>query len=503
MEYQIKSGNPDKQRNACIVVGIYDSRKLSNSAESIDKASQGYISNIVRRGDIEGKINQTLILHHVPGILSDRVMLVGCGKERDLDEIQYRKIIKNATTALNDIGAMDAAFYLTELSVKGRSLSWRIQDAAIYSEQALYRFEQLKSHKGSDRRPLRKLILMVGTRGDLPQGDEALERGLAISAGMTFTKDLGNLPPNICQPSYLANQAQALAKNFPSIRSTILEEEDMAKLGMGALLSVTAGSNSKAKLIQIEYKGSKDKNQKPIVFIGKGITFDTGGNSLKPALNMVGMKFDMCGGATVFGVLKAAATLNLPLNIIGIVPACENMPGPGATRPDDVVTSMSGKTIEIINTDAEGRLILADALTYAEKFDPDTVIDIATLTGACVVALGFEASGLMSNHNPLANELLNASHASFDRTWQLPLWDCYAEVLKSNFADMANIGNMAAPAAGTIVAGCFLAKFTKKYHWAHFDIAGVACQWTGDKKGASGRPVPLLVQFLLTRCEKS
>ncbi|MGE4349883.1 MAG: leucyl aminopeptidase [Candidatus Berkiella sp.] len=500
MEYQIKSGQPEKQRHACIVVGIYDSRKMSRSAESLDAASNGYISAIVRRGDIEGKFNQSLILHNVPGLLSDRILLIGCGKERDIDEIQYRKIIRKATECLNDIGAMEAASYLTELPIKGRNLAWKVQEAVISSEQTLYRFDQLKSQKETDRRPLRKLILMANNRSELTQGEIALEKGIAISAGMSLTKDLGNMPANICTPEYLAKQAQTLAKSFSAMSCKILEEENMKELGMGALLSVTAGSQSKAKLIQLEYKGG-DKKKKPIVLVGKGITFDTGGNSLKPPAGMIGMKFDMCGGATVLGVLKAAALLKLPLNIVGIVPACENMPGATATRPDDIVTSMSGKTIEILNTDAEGRLILADALTYAERFEPDAVIDIATLTGACVVALGYEASGLMSNHNPLANELLNASQVAFDRTWQLPLWDSYHDVLKSNFADMANVGNMSAPAAGTIVAGCFLSKFTKKYHWAHLDIAGVACQWSGDKKGASGRPVPLLVQFLLNRSE--
>lgn len=503
MEYQIKTGTPDKQKNACIVVGIYESKIMSDSAKFIDKVSKEYLSQIVKRGDIEGKIGQTLVLYNVPGITAERVMLVGCGKKGKLDEIQYRKIVQSTIVALDETNSSDAALCLTELEVTERSLLWKTQDITIQSEQALYRFDLLKNKKELKANTLKKLVIVVNARKDLKQAEQGLEYGLAISAGMTYTKDLGNLPPNICQPVYLAEQAKKLAKNFSNMQCTILEEKEMADLGMGALLSVTAGSNSKAKLIQIEYKGNKNKKQKPIVFVGKGITFDTGGNSLKPAVSMIGMKFDMCGGATVFGVLKAAAMLKLPLNIVGLIPTCENMPGPGATRPDDVVTSMSGKTIEILNTDAEGRLILADALTYAEKFKPDTVINIATLTGACVVALGYEASALMSNHTALATELLTASEVAFDRTWQLPLWDSYGDVLKSNFADIANIGTVGSPAAGTIVAGCFLSKFTENYHWAHLDIAGVACQWAGEKKGASGRPVPLLVQFLLTRCEKN
>lgn len=339
---------------------------------------------------------------------------------------------------------------------------------------------------------------MISTPRDIKQLSLSIHQGKAITEGMALTKDLGNLPANICTPTYLANEAKKLSKLSPKFTCKILEEKDMRALKMGALLSVTAGSEQPAKLIQLEYKAGP-KSQAPIVFVGKGITFDTGGNSLKPAVNMIGMKFDMCGGATVFGVLKSAALLKLPLNIIGLIPACENMPGANATRPDDVITSMSGQTIEILNTDAEGRLILADALTYAERFKPKVVIDIATLTGAVVVALGYEASALLSNHDPLARDLLKASEDAFDRTWQLPLWETYGEVLRSNFADIANIGNPSAPAAGTIVAGCFLSKFTTQYNWAHLDIAGTACQWTGDKKGASGRPVPLLVQYLLNQ----
>lgn len=326
-------------------------------------------------------------------------------------------------------------------------------------------------------------------------GEQAVRQGMAVSAGIHLAKDLGNLPGNICTPDYLAKQAIKLATQHKKLKTSVLEEKDMEKLGMGSLLSVSKGSREPAKLITMEYMAG-DKKQPPIVFVGKGVTFDSGGISLKPGAAMDEMKYDMCGAASVIGLISACADLQLPMNIVGIIPAVENMPDGIASRPGDVVTSMSGQTIEILNTDAEGRLILCDALTYAEKYDPDVVIDIATLTGACIVALGAHPAGLLSNHNPLANDLLSAGQTSGDRCWQLPLWDDYQEQLKSNFADMANIGGKG---AGTITAACFLSRFAKKYHWAHLDIAGVAWK-SGENKGATGRPVGLLAQYVLDRC---
>jgi leucyl aminopeptidase len=314
---------------------------------------------------------------------------------------------------------------------------------------------------------------------------------------MALAKDLGNLPGNVCTPTYLASKAQALAKAHKTIKTTVLEEKDMKKLGMGSLLSVTQGSNQPAKLITLEYHGT-DKAHKPIVLVGKGITFDTGGISLKPGAEMDEMKYDMCGAASVLGTLKAIAEMGLKINVVGVIPTCENMPSGQATKPGDIVTSMSGQTIEILNTDAEGRLILCDALTYSKKFSPDTVIDIATLTGACVIALGHVASGMFSNEDKLAKELLAAGEQSHDRIWQLPLWEDYQPLLDSNFADMQNIGGRA---GGTITAACFLARFTKEYRWAHLDIAGTAWK-SGKEKGATGRPVPLLTQYLINRIEK-
>jgi leucyl aminopeptidase len=327
----------------------------------------------------------------------------------------------------------------------------------------------------------------------LARASAGLEEGLAIAHGVSLAKDLGNLPPNVCTPTYLADQARELAKRY-RMKATVLEAEDMEKLGMGALLSVARGSAQPPKLIVLEHRGGA-KAQKPVALVGKGITFDTGGISLKPASEMDEMKFDMCGAASVLGTLKAVGEMRLPINVVGVIPTTENMPGGRATKPGDIVTTMSGQTVEILNTDAEGRLILCDALTYASRFEPAAVIDIATLTGACVIALGHVASGLYANDEALAKEVLAAADAAFDRAWHLPLWDDYQEQLKSNFADFANIGGRP---AGSVTAACFLARFTKKFRWAHLDIAGTAWK-SGREKGATGRPVPLLTQFLLRR----
>jgi leucyl aminopeptidase len=395
VEFSIKSGSPEKQRSACVVVGVYESRKLTLAAELLDKASDGYISGIVRRGDMEGKSGSTLLLQNVPGSLCERVLLVGLGKEKDFREKEFGAAIRTTVKTLNETGAFDASIFLTELAVKKRSIGWRIRQATMIALDATYKFDQFKSKKDEVRRPLRKLTLAVERRNELAQAEEALAQGLAIAEGMAMTKTLGNLPPNICHPTYLAEQAQAMAKEF-NLGCDILERADMEQLGMHSLLSVSRGSRQPPKLIVLTYKGSK-ASEKPVVLVGKGVTFDTGGISLKPGAEMDEMKYDMCGAASVLGTMHSVARMALPINLIVIVPATENMPDGAASRPGDIVTSMSGQTIEILNTDAEGRLILCDALTYAERFEPDTVIDVATLTGACVVALGGIASGLFSN----------------------------------------------------------------------------------------------------------
>lgn len=395
---------------------------------------------------------------------------------------------------LESSGATEIASYLTEIAVKRRCITWKISQSIEAIDECLYQFNQLKSEQKPPRRPLRKFIFSVSGRGQLADGEIAVRNAMAVSTGINLSKDLSNLPGNICTPTYLAKQAMTLQEQYPGVKTSVLDEAEMEELGMGALLAVSRGSREPGKLITVEYMGG-DKDQAPIVLVGKGVTFDSGGISLKPGATMDEMKYDMCGAASVLGTIAACAELQTPMNIVAIVPSVENMPGGIAIKPGDIVTSMSGKTIEILNTDAEGRLILCDALTYAAKYEPDVVIDVATLTGACVVALGAHAAGLMGNHNPLINELLHAGQSSGDRCWQLPLWEDYQEQLESNFADIANIGGKG---AGTVTAACFLAHFTKRYHWAHLDIAGVA--WiSGKQKGATGRPVGLLMQYILDR----
>jgi len=496
VEFSIKSGSPEKQRSACVVVGVFEPRKLTLPAELLDKAANGYISDIVRRGDMEGKSGTTLLLHNIPGTLSDRVLLVGLGKEKDFREKEFSGAIRTAVKTLNETGAFDATIFITELPVRKRSVAWRVRQTAIIALDATYKFDQFKSKKDDVRRPLRKLTLGVERRNELGLAEEALAQGQAIAEGVALAKTLGNLPPNICHPTYLAEQALAMAQEF-KLDCEVLERADMEKLGMHSLLAVARGSHQPPKFIVLSYKGAK-ASEKPIVLVGKGVTFDTGGISLKPAAEMDEMKYDMCGAASVLGTMQAVARMALPINLTVIVPATENMPGGSATRPGDIVSSMSGQTIEILNTDAEGRLILCDALTYAERFEPDTVIDVATLTGACVVALGDVATGLFSNRDGLARDLLDAGDEAHDRAWHMPLWDDYQDQLKSPFADMANIGGKL---AGSVTAACFLSRFAKKFEWAHLDIAGTAWK-SGSNKGATGRPVPLLAHYLLQRAGK-
>lgn len=495
MEFSVKSGSPEKQRSACIVVGVFEPRRLSPIAEQLDKISDGYISSLLRRGDLEGKPGQMLLLHQVPNILSERVLLVGCGKERELDERQFKQIIQKTINTLNETGSMEAVCFLTELHVRGRNTYWKVRQAVESAKEALYTFDQMKSIKVEPRRPLRKLVFNVPTRRELSVGEKAIQHGLAVASGLKIAKDLGNMPPNICNPAYLASHARQLADEFSPVTTRVIGEQQMKDLGMNAYLAVGQGSQNESLMSVIEYKGAANPDDKPIVLIGKGLTFDSGGISIKPSDGMDEMKYDMCGAATVFGVMRAVAELQLPLNVVGILAGCENMPDGRAYRPGDILTTMSGQTVEVLNTDAEGRLVLCDTLTYAERFDPELVIDVATLTGACVIALGHHISGLLSNHNPLANDLLSASEQAGDRAWRLPLGDEYQEQLESNFADIANIGGRP---AGAITAGCFLSRFTKKYYWAHLDIAGTAWR-SGKSKGATGRPVPLLTQFLLNR----
>ena len=501
MEFSIKTGVPEKQKSACVVVGVFEDGTLDAAASRLDKASGKRLGQLIERGDLSGKAGSSLVLHDLPGTVCARVLLVGLGKRDDFGDKAYAAALRNALKALAQTGAEDAVVYLTTLAVGERSPAWKVRQALIAAGDASYRFDQFKSSP-ADERALTHLAFAVAKDGEQKAAETALTQGLAIAEGCALARDLGNLPGNVCTPEYLARTARELADEF-GLELEVLEREDMEQLGMHSLLSVAKGSRQAPKLIVAHYRGApakkgSKKNKGPLVLVGKGITFDSGGISLKPGEGMDEMKFDMCGAASVLGTLKTVAQLALPIDLTVIVPATENMPDGAASKPGDIVASLSGQSIEILNTDAEGRLILCDALTYAERFEPAAVIDVATLTGACVVALGHVATGLFTNDDELAADLLAAGGTALDRAWQLPLWDDYQDLLKSNFADMANIGGRW---GGSITAACFLSRFARKYTWAHLDIAGTAWK-SGADKGATGRPVPLLAHYLIDRAGK-
>ncbi len=460
--------------------------QLQNSAAELDQSLDGAISSLIKAGDFNGKTGETLVIH-IPGAAGKRIILLGT-QGASTPQKQINAITAGAKALLKT--ASKKAVWIGEGLADDNE--WQASMVARSIQTASYQYIcQPSGGKKPKRQKLNTLIYWTATKAGAMAAKKGLSYGHAVGNGMNTARQLGNLPANICTPSYLASQAKALAKGQAKVTTTVLTEADMKKLKMGSLLSVSAGSDQPAKLITIKYQGAKI-GVKPIVLVGKAVTFDTGGISLKPGGGMDEMKYDMCGGASVFGVINALIESQLPVNVIGIVPATENMPNGNATKPGDVVTSMSGQTIEILNTDAEGRLILCDALTYAERFKPAAVIDIATLTGAVIGALGKVGAGLLANDDELAEQLLTSGTRSGDRAWRLPLWEEYDQLLKSNFADMANIGG---PQAGTITAACFLARFTKKYKWAHLDVAGTA--WiSGPQKGATGRPVPLLMDYI-------
>ena len=494
MEFNVKHGALETIKCGCLVVAVSESKTLSGPAAQLDSACGGQISAALKSGDLDGKAGNTLMLFALPGIAAQRILLIGSGKDEALSDRAWRRLAQKAITTLKNGAASDAVFTFTSLPVKDRDLYAQTRLLVETCYDNLYQFDQFKSKK-ADKPKLKKVALWSADKADAATLKLAVTQGAAIGEGMNLTRTLGNLPGNVCTPTYLAKEAKALAKAHKELDVEVLEEKDMKALGMGALLSVSAGSVEPAKLIRISYQGGKAKDQ-PHVLVGKGITFDTGGISIKPAATMDEMKYDMCGAATVFGVIKAIVAMQLPINLIGLIASAENMPSGTATKPGDIVTTMSGQTVEVLNTDAEGRLVLCDTLTYAERFKPASVVDIATLTGACIVALGGNTSGLMGNDDDLVQQLLSAGTQASDRAWQLPLFEEYQEQLDSPFADMANIGG---PKAGTITAGCFLSRYAKAYRWAHLDIAGTAWISGGKDKGATGRPVPLLTQYLLNQ----
>ncbi len=495
MDFLVNSSSVETLETSALVLTVNEQLQLDSQGQLIDKLCAGAISTHLQAGDIQGKLGQTLLLHNLANLKAQRVLLVGIGKDDELSDSNTRKLISAILNTFKSLSIKDAALAFSDLSFKERDAYASARLVAECLADGLYVFDQFKSEKA----PVVQLneITFSCTQEQQDAVEKACQHGKAIAAGMAFTRDLGNMPPNICHPRYLAEQAQELSKQNKKLNVEILEEEQLKELGAGALLAVAQGSDQPPRMIIMNYQGA-DKAEQPFVLVGKGITFDTGGISLKPGAGMDEMKYDMGGAASVLGTFKMLTELQLPINVIGVLTCAENMPSGGATRPGDIVTTMSGQTVEILNTDAEGRLVLCDALTYVKRFNPQAVINIATLTGACIVALGSNTSGLMGNNPELVKSLLSAGKQASDVAWELPLFDDYQELLDSPFADIANIGG---PKAGTITAGCFLSRFTEDYPWAHLDIAGTAWISGGKEKGATGRPVPLLSQYLLDRAQ--
>jgi len=482
---------PEKAQTGCLVLAVQGGATLSRAAQTADKAAGGALRRALAGGDLAEKAGSTLLLRGVAGLGAERVLLLRLGERGKYDVAAFREALRGLGAALRGLGAKDAVLPVSDFAVGGRGLPWTVRHAILGIRDVFYRFDQLKTQKKPAAPALAAVTLAISGAPLTLQAQAALKEAVATADGTDFARTLGNLPANLCTPSHLADEARKLAAQY-KLGIEVLERRDMEKLGMGALLSVTRGSRQAPKLIVLRYHGAS-KKKKPLVLVGKGITFDTGGISLKPGADMDEMKFDMSGAGSVLGTIRALASMRAPVNVVGVVPTCENMPGGEASRPGDVVTTLSGQTVEILNTDAEGRLILCDALTYAARFDPEAVVDIATLTGACVIALGHVATGLFANDQKLADDIRAAGDDAWDRVWQMPLWEDYQEQLRSNFADMANIGGRP---AGSVTAACYLARFTRKLKWAHLDIAGTAWR-SGRDKGSTGRPVPLLVRFAL------
>jgi leucyl aminopeptidase len=487
MKLNLEAASPLGIKSGCLVIGVTEGGPMSPSAQAIDAASGGVISRMLESRDIETGLGKTRFLHDLGGLAAPRVLAVGFGKQEKLDLPRFERACLAAGKALRDHPVTDCHVCLHELEFEGVDSQRRLRQAAVAIHRANYLYTATKPRKDDSPVPLKAASFQGGS-----ELQEAIDQADGFAAGFAKARELGDLPPNICTPAYLAQDAAGIAERYPKVTLEVLEESDMASLGMDALLGVSRGSAHAAKLIILKYDGAA-ADQRPVVLVGKGITFDSGGLSLKSGENMMQMKYDMCGAAGVIGGFVACAQMGLALNLICIVAAVENMPDGDAYRPGDVLTSMSGKTVEVLNTDAEGRLVLCDALTFSQKYDPECIIDAATLTGACVIALGHHATGLMSNDDELASALLEAGEATADRAWRLPLWEDYQSQLDTPFADMKNIGGMP---AGAVTAGCFLSRFVEDQRWAHLDVAGSAWKW-GSNEGASGRPVGLLAQFLL------
>jgi leucyl aminopeptidase len=488
MQFPVKSASAASEKVGALVLGVREGRVLDDDGKALDRASKGHLAAAMAAARFEGNKGQHLMLFRVPGLAAEWLLLIGLGAAKELGPKALRRAAGRAARLLDDAGIAKAATLLAAKAADARHL-------VEATEEALYRYDATKSKKEKPR-TLSQLTLLLGAR-EHAAANKGIALGQAIAAGVALARDFGNLPGNVCTPAYLAAAAKALGRRHKKVKVTVLEQKQLAKLGMGSFLSVARGSREAPKLIVLEWRGGKrsgSKSDAPVALVGKGLTFDAGGISIKPAGQMDEMKFDMCGGAAVIGAFETIARLGLKRNVVGVVPASENLPDGAANKPGDIVTSMSGQTIEILNTDAEGRLILCDALTWVQReHKPAAIVDCATLTGACAIALGPHPHGMFTNDEQLAAALTAAGETACDRAWRMPLWDEYQDSLKSNFADMANIGPRE---GGAITAACFLARFVKGVPWAHLDIAGTAWK-TGAEKGSTGRPVPLLIQFLL------
>jgi len=496
MKYTLNSNNnPATDDQNCVVIPVFSDEKkakLGEAGKLLDKASGGKIKSILDKGDFKAKTNDTLMMYDLKGVNATRILLVGCGEVSEYATNTVNKVSQAACKAIQKTSIKTISCYLADSIAKDQKET-AITQIIIAFADSLYQLHDYKSKKKDD--PKLKELTVSSTDKLISNAQKALKNGVAISQGMQLARDLANHPGNVCTPTYIAEQATKLSKKYKSVDIEILEEADMEKLGMGSFLSVSKGSDEPGKMVILEYFGAKNRKEQPIALVGKGITFDTGGISLKPGASMDEMKFDMGGAAGMIGTFKACVEMQLDINVVVVLAAAENMPSARATKPGDIVTSMQGTTIEVLNTDAEGRLVLCDALTYVGKYNPSVVIDAATLTGACIIALGHHISAVLSNDDELADDLMSAGITINDRAWRLPMGDEYKKQLKSSFADLGNIGGRA---AGTITAACFLGEFTKDYKWAHLDIAGTA--WAG--KDATGRPVPLLSQYLINRANK-
>jgi leucyl aminopeptidase len=494
MDYFTTTSAASRQQAGCLIVGIYESGQLSSAAAEMDTATGGAIRRLAKRGDLSGELGESRMICSLDDVRADRIVIAGLGQKEKFGVAEFRQATGAAVRAFRGSKVQEVVNYLTLENVKAASAYYLARYTVESIGNGLYDFEEMKSSRKNVKTPIRKIGVALKDANERSMAQMGAEHADAIVAGMTLAKDLGNLPPNVCTPTYLARTAERLARQHETIRTQVINEAAMKRLNMHSLLSVSNGSAEPAKLIIMQYKGGSARD-KPVVLVGKGITFDSGGISLKPGPAMDEMKYDMCGAAAVIATIAAIAKLELPINVTAIVPSSENLPSGTATRPGDIVTSMSGLTIEILNTDAEGRLVLCDAITYSRRFKPSVVIDVATLTGACVIALGHHRTAIMSNNDELARSISSAGDAADDRGWHMPLGEEYAQQLKSNFADVANVGGRE---GGAITAAAFLGKFTDGLDWAHLDIAGTA--WvSGSKKGATGRPVPMLTEFLLQR----